>query len=47
MRGLVTSTSGSQPTGRGFESCLKFFKFFFKASELLYKVESFQTRGDL
>ncbi|MDD9361715.1 MAG: hypothetical protein PV344_02165 [Anaplasma sp.] len=31
--------SGSQPKGRGFESRLKFFKYFFKANELLYKVK--------
>ncbi|MDD9361385.1 MAG: hypothetical protein PV344_00415 [Anaplasma sp.] len=47
MRGLVSSVSGSQPKGRGFESRLKFFKFFFKANELLYKVKSFETCGDL
>ncbi|MDD9362976.1 MAG: hypothetical protein PV344_08645 [Anaplasma sp.] len=39
--------SGSQPKGRGFESRLKFFKFFFKANELLYKVKSLETCGDL
>ncbi|MDD9362255.1 MAG: hypothetical protein PV344_04940 [Anaplasma sp.] len=32
--------------GRGFESRLKFFKFFFKAN-VLYEVKSFQTCGDL
>ncbi|MDD9362844.1 MAG: hypothetical protein PV344_07980, partial [Anaplasma sp.] len=41
LRGLVSSVCGSQPKGRGFESCLKFFTFFFKANELLYKVISF------
>ncbi|MDD9362762.1 MAG: hypothetical protein PV344_07560 [Anaplasma sp.] len=35
--------SGSQPKGRGFESRLKFFKFFFKPNELLYKVKPFET----
>ncbi|MDD9361735.1 MAG: hypothetical protein PV344_02270 [Anaplasma sp.] len=39
--------SGSQPKGRGFESRLKFFKFFFKANEFLYKVKSFETCRDL
>ncbi|MDD9361776.1 MAG: hypothetical protein PV344_02480 [Anaplasma sp.] len=43
----VSSVSGSQPKGRGFESCLKFFKFFSKAKELLYEVKSFETCGDL
>ncbi|MDD9361979.1 MAG: hypothetical protein PV344_03540, partial [Anaplasma sp.] len=38
MRGLVSSVYGSQPKGRGFESRLKFFKYFFKANELLYGV---------
>ncbi|MDD9363060.1 MAG: hypothetical protein PV344_09070 [Anaplasma sp.] len=33
FRGLVSSVSGSQPKGRGFESRLQFFKFFLKASE--------------
>ncbi|MDD9362002.1 MAG: hypothetical protein PV344_03655 [Anaplasma sp.] len=47
MRGLASSVSGSQPKGRGLESRLKFFKFFFKASQLLYKVKSFETCGDL
>ncbi|MDD9362422.1 MAG: hypothetical protein PV344_05820 [Anaplasma sp.] len=41
MRGLVSSVARSQPKGRGFESRLKFFKFFSKANELLYKVKSF------
>ncbi|MDD9362001.1 MAG: hypothetical protein PV344_03650 [Anaplasma sp.] len=44
MRGLVSSV---QPKGRGFESRLQFFKFFFKANESLYKVKSFGTFGDL
>ncbi|MDD9362742.1 MAG: hypothetical protein PV344_07460 [Anaplasma sp.] len=44
---LVSSVSSSQPMGRGFEPPLKFFKFFFKANELLYKVKSFETCGDL
>ncbi|MDD9362089.1 MAG: hypothetical protein PV344_04100, partial [Anaplasma sp.] len=35
MHGLVSSVSGSQPNGRGFESRLKFFKFLFQANELL------------
>ncbi|MDD9361656.1 MAG: hypothetical protein PV344_01865 [Anaplasma sp.] len=39
--------SGSQPQGRGFDSRLKFFKVFFKENELLYKVKSFETCGDL
>ncbi|MDD9362337.1 MAG: hypothetical protein PV344_05380 [Anaplasma sp.] len=47
MCGLVSSVSGSQPKGRGFESRLKFFKFFNKANGLLYKVKSFETCGDL
>ncbi|MDD9362519.1 MAG: hypothetical protein PV344_06325 [Anaplasma sp.] len=47
MRGLVSRVSGSQPKGRGFASRVKFFKFFFKANELLYKVKSFETCGDL
>ncbi|MDD9362130.1 MAG: hypothetical protein PV344_04310 [Anaplasma sp.] len=47
MRGLVSSVAGSQTKVRGFASRLKFFKFFFKANELLYKVKSFQTCGDL
>ncbi|MDD9362882.1 MAG: hypothetical protein PV344_08170 [Anaplasma sp.] len=47
MRGLVSSVSGSQLKGRGLESRLKFFKCFFKAKELLYKVKSSQTCGDL
>ncbi|MDD9362789.1 MAG: hypothetical protein PV344_07700 [Anaplasma sp.] len=47
MRGLVTIVSGSQPKGRGFESRLKFFELFFMANELLYKVKSFETWGDL
>ncbi|MDD9362240.1 MAG: hypothetical protein PV344_04865 [Anaplasma sp.] len=47
MRGLVIIMSGSQPKGRGFESRLKFFKFLFEANELLYKVKSFETCGDL
>ncbi|MDD9362021.1 MAG: hypothetical protein PV344_03750 [Anaplasma sp.] len=47
MRGLVSSVSGPQPKGRGFEPHLKFFKFFFKENELLYKVKSFETCGDL
>ncbi|MDD9361558.1 MAG: hypothetical protein PV344_01335 [Anaplasma sp.] len=47
MHGLVSSVPGSQPKGSGFESCLKFFKFFFKANELLYKVKLFETCGDL
>ncbi|MDD9362661.1 MAG: hypothetical protein PV344_07045 [Anaplasma sp.] len=47
MRGLVRSASGSQPKGRGFESRLKFFKFYFKANELLYEVKSLETYGDL
>ncbi|MDD9361705.1 MAG: hypothetical protein PV344_02110 [Anaplasma sp.] len=47
MRGLVSSVSASQPKGRGFDSRLKFFKFFFKATELLYKVISFETCDDL
>lgn len=42
--GLV---SGSQPNCRGFDSHLKFVKFFFQANELLYKVKSFETCGDL
>ncbi|MDD9362055.1 MAG: hypothetical protein PV344_03920 [Anaplasma sp.] len=46
MHGLVSSVSGSQPKGRGFKSRLKFFKFFFRANELLYKVKSFETRGN-
>ncbi|MDD9362343.1 MAG: hypothetical protein PV344_05410, partial [Anaplasma sp.] len=47
LRGLVSGVSGSQPKGRGFESRLKFLKFFFKPNELLYKVNSFETCGDL
>ncbi|MDD9362858.1 MAG: hypothetical protein PV344_08050 [Anaplasma sp.] len=47
MRGLGNRGSGSQPMGRGFESCLIFFKFLFKANGLLYKVKSFATCGDL
>ncbi|MDD9361918.1 MAG: hypothetical protein PV344_03225, partial [Anaplasma sp.] len=43
---LVSSVSGSQPKGRGFKSRLKFFKFFIKANELLYKVKSFEACGD-
>ncbi|MDD9362228.1 MAG: hypothetical protein PV344_04805 [Anaplasma sp.] len=39
--------SGSQPKGRGFESRLKFLKFSFKANELLYKLKSCKTCGDL
>ncbi|MDD9361772.1 MAG: hypothetical protein PV344_02460 [Anaplasma sp.] len=39
--------SGLQPKGRGFESRLKFFNFFFNANELLYKVKSFELCGDL
>ncbi|MDD9361809.1 MAG: hypothetical protein PV344_02650, partial [Anaplasma sp.] len=31
LHGLVSSVSGSQPKGRGLESRLKVFKFFFKA----------------
>ncbi|MDD9362026.1 MAG: hypothetical protein PV344_03775, partial [Anaplasma sp.] len=46
-RGLVSSVSGSQPKGRGFVSRLKFFKFFFKENELLYKLKSFETCSDL
>ncbi|MDD9361624.1 MAG: hypothetical protein PV344_01695 [Anaplasma sp.] len=46
-RGLVSILSGSQPKGRGFESRLNFFKIFFKANELLYKVKSFETCGNL
>ncbi|MDD9362044.1 MAG: hypothetical protein PV344_03865, partial [Anaplasma sp.] len=46
LRGLVSSVSGSRPKSRGFESRLKFFKCFFTANELLYKVKSFETRGD-
>ncbi|MDD9362779.1 MAG: hypothetical protein PV344_07650 [Anaplasma sp.] len=38
---------GSQPRGRGSESRLTFFTFFFKANELVYEVESFETCGDL
>ncbi|MDD9362005.1 MAG: hypothetical protein PV344_03670, partial [Anaplasma sp.] len=45
--GLVSKVSGSQPKGREFESRLKFFKFFYKANELLYRVKSFDTCGDL
>ncbi|MDD9361799.1 MAG: hypothetical protein PV344_02600 [Anaplasma sp.] len=47
MCGLVSRVSGSQPRGRKFESRLKFSKFFFKVSVLLYKVKSFETCGDL
>ncbi|MDD9361889.1 MAG: hypothetical protein PV344_03075 [Anaplasma sp.] len=47
MRGLVSNVSGWQPKGRGFESCLGFFKFFFKTNELLYKVKSCETCGNL
>ncbi|MDD9362786.1 MAG: hypothetical protein PV344_07685, partial [Anaplasma sp.] len=47
LRGLVSSMSGSQPKGRGFESRLKFFILFYKANALLYKVKSFETCGDL
>ncbi|MDD9362276.1 MAG: hypothetical protein PV344_05050 [Anaplasma sp.] len=47
MRGLVSSVSGSQPKGCGFESRLKFFKFLFKANKLLYKVKSFDMRRPL
>ncbi|MDD9362194.1 MAG: hypothetical protein PV344_04630 [Anaplasma sp.] len=47
MRGLVSSVPGSQPKSRGFASHPKFFKFFFKANESLYKVKSFETCGDL
>ncbi|MDD9361746.1 MAG: hypothetical protein PV344_02325 [Anaplasma sp.] len=48
MRGLVSSVPSSQRKGRGFSSRLKFFKFFFNANtELLYKVESFETCGVL
>ncbi|MDD9361917.1 MAG: hypothetical protein PV344_03220 [Anaplasma sp.] len=47
MRGLVSSVYASQPKGRGFESRLEFFKFFFKANELLYKAKSLETCGDL
>ncbi|MDD9361845.1 MAG: hypothetical protein PV344_02830 [Anaplasma sp.] len=47
MRGLVSSVSGSQPRGRGFESRLEFLKFFLKANKLLYKVKSFETCGDI
>ncbi|MDD9361836.1 MAG: hypothetical protein PV344_02785 [Anaplasma sp.] len=39
--------AGSQPKGRGLESSLEFFTFFFNATELLYKVKSFEKRGDL
>ncbi|MDD9362693.1 MAG: hypothetical protein PV344_07205 [Anaplasma sp.] len=46
MHSLVSSVSGPKLKGRGFESRLK-FKFFFKANELLYKVKSLETRGDL
>ncbi|MDD9361944.1 MAG: hypothetical protein PV344_03365 [Anaplasma sp.] len=47
MHDLVSSVSGSQLKGRGFESRLKFFTFFFTANELLYRVKSFETCGDL
>ncbi|MDD9362906.1 MAG: hypothetical protein PV344_08290 [Anaplasma sp.] len=47
MSGLVSSVPGSQPKGPGFESRLKFIKLFFKANELLYKVKSFETCGEL
>ncbi|MDD9362261.1 MAG: hypothetical protein PV344_04970 [Anaplasma sp.] len=47
MRGLVSRVSGSHPKGRGFESRLKYFKIFFEANELHYKVTSFETCGDL
>ncbi|MDD9361874.1 MAG: hypothetical protein PV344_02990 [Anaplasma sp.] len=47
MRGLVSSVPGSQPKGRGFESCLKYFICFFKANGLLYKVKLHYTCGDL
>ncbi|MDD9362183.1 MAG: hypothetical protein PV344_04575, partial [Anaplasma sp.] len=47
LHGLVSSVSGSQPKGRGFESRLKFFEFFFKANELLTKVKSLEPCGDL
>ncbi|MDD9361873.1 MAG: hypothetical protein PV344_02980 [Anaplasma sp.] len=42
MRGLVSSVSGSQLKGRGFKSCLKFFKFFLRQI-----VKSFETCGNL
>ncbi|MDD9361879.1 MAG: hypothetical protein PV344_03020 [Anaplasma sp.] len=45
--GLVSSVYGSQRKGHGFESRLKLFKIFCKANELLYKVESFETCGEL
>ncbi|MDD9362428.1 MAG: hypothetical protein PV344_05850, partial [Anaplasma sp.] len=47
LRGLVSCVSGSQPTGRGFESRLEFFNFSFEANALLYKVKSFETCDDL
>ncbi|MDD9361827.1 MAG: hypothetical protein PV344_02740 [Anaplasma sp.] len=47
MRGLVSSVTVSQPKGRGLESRLKSFKFFFTANELLYNVKSFETCSDL
>ncbi|MDD9361640.1 MAG: hypothetical protein PV344_01785 [Anaplasma sp.] len=48
MRGLVISVSGWQSMGRsGFASRIKFFKFIFKANELLYKVKEFETCSDL
>ncbi|MDD9361592.1 MAG: hypothetical protein PV344_01530 [Anaplasma sp.] len=47
LSGLVSSVAGSQPKGRWLETRLKYFKFFFEANELLYKVTSFETCDDL
>ncbi|MDD9362076.1 MAG: hypothetical protein PV344_04030 [Anaplasma sp.] len=47
MRGLVSIVPRSQPKGRGFKSRRNFFEFFFKADDLLYRVKSFETCGDL
>ncbi|MDD9361694.1 MAG: hypothetical protein PV344_02055 [Anaplasma sp.] len=47
MRSLVSSVPGSQPRGRGLESRLKLFIFFFRANELLYDVKPFETCGNL
>ncbi|MDD9362045.1 MAG: hypothetical protein PV344_03870 [Anaplasma sp.] len=47
MLDLVSSVAGSQLKGRGMEPRPKFLKYFFKANELLYKVKSFETCGDL